>query len=262
MPIQRFSSDVSAGELTAALATDGAAIVEHAASVAIMDRIAAEFRPHFDKEGRASESDFNGYKTLRISAILAKSPSSPALLTHPLVLAVADHFLLPHCLNYRFGSLTGIEIWPGEQEQRLHRDQGCYQRSFNGLNVQISALWAFDDFTVQNGATRVVLGSHLWPWERLPQPDDLVEQATMPKGSLLLYHGTTVHGGGANRSDRPRMALVNTYSLGWLRQEENMYLAVPREQAERLPEQVQRLMGYQTHGLVGWYPGAPSGGGY
>jgi ectoine hydroxylase-related dioxygenase (phytanoyl-CoA dioxygenase family) len=241
-----------------ALEANGAAIVERAASPQLMDAVAKEFRPWFDREGTETQSDFNGYKTLRISAVIPKSPSCLPLLEHSLVLAVADHFLLPHCINYRFGSLTGIEIWPGETAQRLHRDQGCYQRSFNGLTVQISALWAFDDFTVRNGATRVIPGSHLWPWERVATPNDPVEQAVMPKGSLLLYHGTTLHGGGANMSERPRMALVNTYALGWLRQEENMYLTVPRQIADQLPDAIRRLMGYQPHGLVGWYPGAPS----
>jgi ectoine hydroxylase-related dioxygenase (phytanoyl-CoA dioxygenase family) len=80
----------------------------------------------------------------------------------------------------------------------------------------------------------------------------------MPKGSLLVYLGSVWHGGGANRSNRARMGLVNTYSLGWLRQEENHYLTIPREIADSYPEPVRRLMGYQAHGLVGWYPDVPA----
>jgi ectoine hydroxylase-related dioxygenase (phytanoyl-CoA dioxygenase family) len=93
--------------------------------------------------------------------------------------------------------------------------------------------------------------------DRLPTPADPVVQAAMPQGSLLLYLGSTYHGGGGNRSNARRLALINTYSLGWLRQEENMYLAVPRETVDALPEQIRLLMGYRRHGLVGWYPGAP-----
>jgi ectoine hydroxylase-related dioxygenase (phytanoyl-CoA dioxygenase family) len=76
--------------------------------------------------------------------------------------------------------------------------------------------------------------------------DDIV-QAVMPRGSLLLYLGTTVHGGGANHSEAPRAGLINTYSLGWLRQEENQYLNVPREVAMTHSTTIQRLMGYCLH---------------
>jgi ectoine hydroxylase-related dioxygenase (phytanoyl-CoA dioxygenase family) len=80
-----------------------------------------------------------------------------------------------------------------------------------------------------------------------------VVQAVMPKGSVLFYVGSTVHGGGANQTDVSRMGLVNTYGLGWLRQEENQILNVPREIADRCPEQIRNLMGYRPHGQLGGY---------
>jgi ectoine hydroxylase-related dioxygenase (phytanoyl-CoA dioxygenase family) len=69
----------------------------------------------------------------------------------------------------------------------------------------------------------------------------------MRRGSALLYLGSTYHGGGANSSAAPRLGLVNTYALGWLRQEENHYLAIPREVADGFPDRVRELMGYATH---------------
>ena len=87
-----------------------------------------------------------------------------------------------------------------------------------------------------------------------------IVQAVMTKGSVLYYLGSTIHGGGANRSQLPRSGLVTTYSLGWLRQEENQYLSVPREVADSYPEHVRRLMGYQAHGkYLGVYPNDPDG---
>ena len=82
--------------------------------------------------------------------------------------------------------------------------------------------------------------------------------AVMPKGSALFYLGSALHGGGANLSDKPRMGLINTYSLGWLHQEENHYLTIPREVADSYPERIRRLIGYQGHGRnLGWYPDMP-----
>ena len=67
----------------------------------------------------------------------------------------------------------------------------------------------------------------------------------MPPGSIVLYTGRTVHGGGANKSDAARVGINVDYALGWLRQEENQYLSVPLEVARDLPENIQRLMGYR-----------------
>jgi ectoine hydroxylase-related dioxygenase (phytanoyl-CoA dioxygenase family) len=177
------------------------------------------------------------------------------------VLATADAVLLRHCENYRIGSTTAIEIRPGEGDQVLHRDDDMYPLRIPGVEFQISAMWALDDFTEENGATRVVAGSQdLRNIDAIPEAD--VEQAEMERGSVLFYLGTTVHGGGANRSDRPRSGLINTYALGWLRQEENQYLTVPREIADSYPEHIRRLMGYQSHGVLGVYPDDPDGNFY
>ena len=76
------------------------------------------------------------------------------------MLAVADAVLKPHCEVYQVGSTTAIEILPGEAAQVLHADDTCYPSHLLPFEAQISALWALDDFTEENGATRIVLGSH------------------------------------------------------------------------------------------------------
>ena len=260
MKLQYLETDASDQDVIDALERDGACVVLNQAPAEIIEAINVDFRAPFDDLGRSEESDFNGYNTLRIAGILSISHAAADLAEHPRVLAAADAFLLPKCTSYRFGSLTGIEIWPGESDQELHVDDSMYPLRLPDTQLQISAMWALNDFTAENGATRVVPGSHKQP---APACDDLKElgertvPAVMPKGSLLLYLGTTVHGGGANRSGAPRAGLINTYSLGWLRQEENLYLNVPREVAESHSPTIQRLMGYSKHhspdgSLGGW----------
>jgi ectoine hydroxylase-related dioxygenase (phytanoyl-CoA dioxygenase family) len=126
----------------------------------VADAVLAELRPYFDKEGKLTESDFNGYKTLRTSGILARSRTSAELIGHPCVLEVADAVLLPHCINYQLGSTTAIEILPGESEQFLHTDDAIYPLRIPGLQLQVSAMWPLVDFTLENGATRLVPRSH------------------------------------------------------------------------------------------------------
>lgn len=250
MSLKYFESDARDQDVVGALERDGACVVLNQASAEIIDAVNADFRAPFDELGRFDESDFNGFKTLRISGVLGLSMAAAKLVEHPRVMAAADAVLLPNCANYRIGSLTAIEIWPGEGDQALHLDDSMYPVRLPDTQLQISAMWALDDFTLENGATRVVPGSHV---KRPPLGDgmdqfgDDIVQAVMPKGSLLLYLGTTVHGGGANRSETPRAGLINTYSLGWLRQEENQYLNVPREVAVKHSTTIQRLMGYCRH---------------
>ena len=263
--VPRFDREAKLEDVIVALKKHGAAVIEKCVGDAVVDKVAAELRPHFDRQGTQQQDDFNGYKTLRLSEILARSTTSAELIGHEFVLKVNDGILLPHCVNYRVGSLTAIEIWPGESEQRLHRDDGIYPMRIAGVEWQVSALWSLTDFTEENGATRIVLGSHgsgdrvrlsFAIQENLVKANENLVQAPMPKGSLLLYMGSAYHGGGANRTEQPRMALINTYALGWLRQEENHYLCIPREIADRYPKRIRQLMGYQMHGpLLGSFPG-------
>lgn len=262
--IQAFRSDVDPADVVAALQRDGAVIIERLAASPLLGSINTELQPHFSSEGDKFKNDFNGHKTRRLSALLALSKHSAELIAHPLVLAAADKVLKPHCDTYRLGSTTAIEIHPGEADQVLHQDDDFYPMRIPGVEFQLGAMWALDDFTVENGATRLVPQSH-WTAGTADRKlggtrEEAVVQSVMPRGSLLLYFGSTWHGGGANTSDKPRTGLINTYALGWLRQEENQYLSVPRDIARTYPDQVQRLMGYQAHGeYLGVYPGDPDG---
>lgn len=261
MPLEYFEPDSDSASVIAALRRDGAAVVVNQISPETADKIFTELRGPFDAQGRCDESDFNGYKTLRASGVLAWSPTSPEVVAHPRVIDICDAILLEFCINYRIGSLTAIEIYPGESDQVLHTDDGIYPVRIPGMQLQVSCMWALQDFTLENGATRVVLGSHRasninrYNTTEMKKEGD-IEQAVMPKGSALFYLGTTWHGGGANRSSAPRAGLINTYALGWLRQEENQYLNVPRKIAEKHSRKIRDLMGYKKHRSLGAYQNA------
>jgi ectoine hydroxylase-related dioxygenase (phytanoyl-CoA dioxygenase family) len=248
MPISSFDRFANPDSITSTLRRDGAVIVNDLVESDLVDAVRAELRPELDTSGLKSKSDFNGSLTLRTSCILSVAPSAAELVDHDMVVRVADEILLPHCATYQVGSLTAIEILPGESEQALHRDDSLYPIENAGMELQIGVMWALDDFTEENGGTRVVLGSHrfLRSWH-LPGLTDW-EPAVMPKGSALFYMGSTWHGGGANRSDAPRMGLINVYSLGWLRQESNQYLTTPPEAAVQFSPRLRALLGYTPHG--------------
>ncbi len=248
MTISKFEPSDDTEAIASALRRDGAVIVTGLAQEELVDTVRAELRPELDASGLKSVSDFNGSKTLRTGRILTNAPSAAGLLEHDMVVRIANEILLPHCSTYQLSSMTAIEILPGEPAQALHRDDTIYPIDNAGMELQIGVMWALDDFTKENGGTRVVPRSNrfLRSWH-LPGLKDWVS-ATMPKGSALFYMGSTWHGGGANNSNASRMGLINVYALGWLRQEVNQYLNTPPEVAAQFSPRLRALLGYMPHG--------------
>jgi ectoine hydroxylase-related dioxygenase (phytanoyl-CoA dioxygenase family) len=190
----------------------------------------------------SGRTPFEGANTRRVYALFAKTRTMDGPATDPLVLQVLDR-VLGHC---QLSAPTGIEIGPGEVAQVLHYDDAIYPLPRPHHEVVLNTMWALDDFTEQNGATRIVPGSHRWTAER-PSPDTPTVPAEMAAGSVLFYLGSLWHGGGANRTDRPRLGVVLEYVASWLRPQENHYLAVPTEVVRALPERLQELLGYNIH---------------
>jgi ectoine hydroxylase-related dioxygenase (phytanoyl-CoA dioxygenase family) len=253
------AATAEATEVTARLQEYGLCIVDGLADAGTMAALGAELTPLFEAipmEGNGTAAPRN--RTRRIhSRLLASSPSYGALVLHPLVRAVCGKILGPHCVRDQLSSVQGIEVWPGAGAQELHRDDAIFRMPRPRPEMELNAMWAVDDFTAENGATRVIPGSHRWADGRKPGPADAVVVAEMPVGSVLIWLGSTWHGAGANASPRPRRGGYVGYSLGWLRQEETLYLALPPAVARCLPEPLQRLIGYELKGTMtlGWLDG-------
>ncbi len=243
----RFSVHDDISTIVAAIERDGYAIVEDAADEALRTALRADLSPYLAST-RDGHEDFSGHLTKRIGGLLAKSDHIQSLLLHPIVIAAADHFLLPHCARYHLHYTGVIEIQPGEKAQVLHRDTGMFPLTNPCPPLTLATMWALNDFSAANGATRVVPGSHHWEDGRQPTVQS-IHECEMPAGSVLIYTGNTLHGGGANNALQPRTGVALHYALGWLRQEENQYLAVPQERARELPEPVQEVMGYALGGV-------------
>lgn len=227
------------------LETDGCVVIKDVLNARQVETLAAELAPHFDAAPNCA-GDFYGYVTKRLSGLIAKSPACQSIAIDPSILGVMDHFLLKGCRGYQLNLTQAIRIGPGEPPQVIHRDDLMFNFAHPDFEAMINAMWAVDDFTEENGATHIVPGSHKWPLDRQAQPHEET-QGVMKRGSVLIYLGSLQHGGGANRTDKPRTGIVHSYSLGWLRQAEPQYLAVPYDIARTLPERLQRLLGYFVH---------------
>jgi ectoine hydroxylase-related dioxygenase (phytanoyl-CoA dioxygenase family) len=236
-----MTSAATADDVAAALGRDGYAIVEHLLTPEEARAKRAELTRILD-ETPVGRNDFEGFKTRRIYALFAKTRVFDEPATHPLVLGVLDRVLGE---SYQLSAPVGIEISPGETAQMLHTDDGIYPIARPHQEIVLNTMWALDDFTEENGATRVVPGSQ-GKAERPPE-DAPVEIATMPAGSVMFFVGSVYHGGGANNSDKPRLGTILHYCAGWLRPQENHILGVPRETVRALSPRLQELLGYGIH---------------
>jgi ectoine hydroxylase-related dioxygenase (phytanoyl-CoA dioxygenase family) len=244
MPITHLPAKTAIEAVVAALGADGAVIVDQVAAPELLDAVEAELRPYLEATPTGPD-DFSGSLTRRTGALIARAPSSRDLVMHPLAVQTAKAFL-SHATNIQLHLTQAIAIGSGESAQPVHRDQWAFDffpfpRDYE---VQCNTMWALTDFTEENGATRVVVGSnHAEDKLRFELAD--TEPAVMGRGSVLFYSGSVYHGGGPNRSSTTRIGLNITYNVAWLRQEENQYLSVPRDVAETLPTELLRLMGYE-----------------
>jgi ectoine hydroxylase-related dioxygenase (phytanoyl-CoA dioxygenase family) len=243
MEIPRFDAQVKPEQVAEALAEFGCAIVERLAPPAQLAEGRRELEPYLDVTPLGGD-EFAGRRTRRTGALIARSPVCRELVTHPLVLDVVGR-VLGHATNFQLHLTQLIAIGPGEPAQLIHRDQWAFDffPFPSGYEVQCNTIWAMNDFTEENGATRVIPGSNKLADKLQWKHVDTVP-ATMPAGSVVFYTGSLYHGAGANRSSDVRWGLNLTYALAWLRQEENQYLSVPQEIARTLPEPLLKLMGY------------------
>ncbi|HUZ56222.1 MAG TPA: phytanoyl-CoA dioxygenase family protein [Streptosporangiaceae bacterium] len=202
---------------------------------------------------RTGRNAFEGFSTQRIYALFAKTRTFDQAATHPLLIEVLDQVLG----HYQLSAPVGIRIGPGEKAQILHTDDMIYPIPQPHPPVVVNTMWPLDEFTEENGATRFIAGSHQWEPGRQPAGGDPVSVATMSPGSAMFYLGSLWHGGGANRTSRPRLGVILEYAAAWLRPQENHCLAVPRSTVRRLEPRLQELLGYNIYPpFVGYVDGS------
>jgi ectoine hydroxylase-related dioxygenase (phytanoyl-CoA dioxygenase family) len=266
MDVVRIKASEPAELIAEALREDGAVIVEELLDADLLGRFNAELDPLVADAAPSPDRKFLndvvgwffGHRTRHVTGIAGKSRVfATEILTHPVYLAVCDAILRPSCASYQLNVAHVLDRGPGSGQQLLHRDEAVWiHLPKPHPEVQLASVIALVDFTADNGATRVALGSHRWEADRVPTDGELVP-AEMAAGSAVIYLGSTVHAGGANvTDDECRRGMHVSYCLGWLRTEENNYIATPLDVARTLPRKSQDLLGYAVHDALA------SGGGY
>ncbi|KIW32401.1 uncharacterized protein PV07_03950 [Cladophialophora immunda] len=273
-PVLTFEADADPAEVIKALKISGGCKVKGAVDKAILAQVERELRPHIEADV-VWEGDFFPIQTRRVEGMIGKSPiCAEHIINHPLYQAVCKEFLTTK--NWYWSGQKKIfatsdpqlnnsicfSIGPGAWDQPLHRDSWCHQTYEKEVavypdnydrDVGIGWFIAGKPATRENGATRFIPGSHLWSKDRPPQ-EELAVHAELEPGDAFMMLSSCYHGGSANKTtDQERLLFSCFMTKGWLRQEENQYLAIPKEVVLKMPVHIQQLMGYKlSQPFLGW----------
>ena len=150
--------------------------------------------------------------TIRVSNLVNKGRMFEIGFSHPRVLAAIQHVVGP---RFKLSSLDCRMALPGQGHQGFHADwrSGVEPGDYYVCN----SMWLLDDFTLENGATRVVPGSH----RSGKHPKDALEDATQkhpdeiqliaPSGTVIIFNSHLWHAGGLNQTDAPRHGMLAYY---------------------------------------------------
>lgn len=229
---------------------DGYTIVENAIEPELVAALHHDLvRLEEALEIRPAQNSFEGERTVRIYNLLAHGPLYERIPVHPAVLPIVEGVLDRGCL---VSSLSSIAIDPGETAQPIHADDQLLPLPKPHVPIVCNSMWALTDFTAANGATRLVPGSHRRDHSPEYGRDYGSVPAEMPRGSVLVWNGSLWHGGGANETARRRVGIAMNYCAGWIRQQENQQLGIPRAVARGFSPRLRELVGYGVYnGLVG-----------
>ena len=229
---------------------DGYTILDDVIEVSLLDEIQRDLdRLEVELGIVPADNLFEGVRTVRIYNLLVHGAAFESIPVHPRVLPVVESVLDDGLL---VSSLSSIAIGPDEDAQVIHADDQLIPLPRPHVPIICNTMWAITDFTEDNGATRLVPGSH-----RLEAAPDFVSTydtipAEMPRGSVLVWVGSLWHGGGANSTSKRRVGIAMNYCAGFIRQQENQQLGIPASIARGFAPRLQQLVGYSVYrGLIG-----------
>ncbi|HWF76470.1 MAG TPA: phytanoyl-CoA dioxygenase family protein [Caulobacteraceae bacterium] len=223
------------------LRRDGYCIIRGAIQADAVRAIAGDLAERFERTPFC-QGDFYGERTKRFGALLKRSAAAEAFVRHPLVLGIAGAVLAPWCDRLQLNLTQALQIHPGQGEQPPHRDENMWGGPKGNMEYLVNVMWPFGAYRSENGATVLHPGSH-----HGGAGDAGPICAEMDPGDALIFLGSTLHGGGANRTDAPRTGMVVSYCLGWLKPYENQWLVYPPQVARGFSTELARLAGYQQH---------------
>ena len=228
-----------------ALDSDGYLLLDRFLDLNTLDRLRNRVEELYELEGENAGSEFRKEPgARRLANLVDKGEIFQSLISMPRILELVGHVLGPH---FKLSSFNARSTNAHTADaQPLHCDAGAVADD-SGYWV-CNTIWLLDDFTAENGATRVIPGSH--HWGKLPQ--QVLEDATRshpgevlllaPAGSVVVMNTHAWHGGTANRTARCRRALHGFYCRSDKPQQQYQKRLLSCETQARLSPELRKLL--------------------
>ena len=226
---------------------DGFLIMPSIITPAQVDYFRARMDELLEAEGEdAGKEVHQEVGTERLADLVNKDLMFQLPVFHPRVLAAAAHVLAG---DIKLFSLNSRSALPGYGAQDFHKDVNeAWNKEFPNAFMVCNSAWLLDDFTAQNGATRVIPGSHLWPNApsqvledlRAPHPQEQLVMA--PAGTVVVFNSHVWHSGTQNNTKQRRRAMYTSYCRRHLAQLTDQKAVLRPETAARLSEATRCIM--------------------
>ncbi|OKL56437.1 hypothetical protein UA08_08161 [Talaromyces atroroseus] len=273
--VQAFEgSAATVNDIVNALKLAGGVIVRNFLDLKDIDRILKDVNPYLDAD-KPWDGDFFPPETRRAFGLMGKSQTfATSIVGNPLWIGVTDSLLTSHIKYNWVGdkneesisfpqvhNTIAFRIGPGARAQALHRDDVPHHPDHRavaehvlGRDYGVGLFVGATRSTKANGATRFIPGSHLWDYREGPPKEEQTVYAELNPGDAFMMLSGCFHGGSANVTKDEERVLLSTFSTrGWLRQEENQYLANSIDSIRGLPPALQERMGYAvSRPFLGW----------
>jgi ectoine hydroxylase-related dioxygenase (phytanoyl-CoA dioxygenase family) len=236
---------ISLAAATGALKADGYVILPDLISQETIAGLNADLEPRFAATPFC-EGQFYGVKTKRFGGLLKRSRHAAALVQNKLILEIAEAILGPYCDRFQLNLTQALELHPGQGRQAPHRDQNMWRGPVGEIEYLINIMWPLTPYNETNGGTLLWPDSHRADRYQAAAQDQPIT-AEMDVGAALVFLGSTLHSGGANRANTPRRGIIVSYCLGWLKPYENQWLVYPPDIARTFSPDLAALVGYQQH---------------
>jgi hypothetical protein len=211
----------------------------------LLKSLRARVEELFDEEGENAGSEFRQEPgSRRLANLVAKGEVFRNIVLAPEILELIAAVLGP---DFKLSSLNARSANPrSDSLQPLHSDMGAIadERGYWVCNT----VWMLDDFTADNGALRVVPGSH--HWRRLPQselsdpkaPHPQEVLVTGPAGTVVVMNAHAWHGGTANRTEHPRRAVHAFYCRADKPQQQYQKAQIPHELQDGFTPELRKIL--------------------
>ncbi|KAJ5403952.1 hypothetical protein N7509_003823 [Penicillium cosmopolitanum] len=259
----------SLDEIVEIIRRDGGVVIKNFITPETVQKINEEIEPHWEKKGVYKGNLFNA-EDPPLSGLVGKSRTiALECLNHPVYREAAKKLLRDVtypwwgdsksiCISDPILSVSqAFTRGPKTAGQPLHRDdipQHYEHEEGSGDSSLLGILIAGTETNYENGATQVIVGSHKWGDDRGPADESLCSTAEMKVGDAFIIIGSIWHGAGENKSETSRRNIYSMHMVkGCLRQDENQFLAIPRDVVKSYPFEVQQLIGYSvSQPYCGW----------